>query len=143
VRRDDNSSSHLRKYSVALASGAAVALFDHLLALWMVAHGLHPDMTSIDEILLGIFAGTLIFVIQLSHERQQDRMNEKLRTIQLMNHHVRNALQAIIDSAHIHGHFDEIQTSVNRIAWALQEILPGERSDDDEDINGPYQRPAA
>jgi hypothetical protein len=43
-----------------------------------------------------------------------------------MNHHVRNALQTIVDSAYIHGHLDDVRNSVDRIAWALQEILPGD-----------------
>jgi hypothetical protein len=45
-----------------------------------------------------------------------------------MNHHVRNALQTIsylpyTDQA---KQVQLIQQSVNRIQWALQEILPGE-----------------
>lgn len=139
----ENSSFPLRRYSIAAVAGAAVALVDYLLALWMAARGLHAEMTLIDELLLGLFTGVLVFVIELSHQREQERMNQKLRTIELMNHHVRNALQVITDSAYFHGHLDEVRTSVDRIAWALREILPGHRSDDDSDFGGPFQRPAA
>src|SRR5581483_7531744 len=89
-------------------------------------------MTFIDEILLAVFTGALVFVIELSHRRDEERTNEKLRTIELMNHHVRNALQSIIDSAYVHGNLDEVRASVDRIAWALQEILPGRTLDHSE-----------
>jgi hypothetical protein len=55
-------------------------------------------------------------------------LNERLKIIELMNHHVRNALQTIVSSAYAHGHdqeLDEIRTAVKRIEWALREILPG------------------
>ena len=48
--------------------------------------------------------------------------------IELMNHHVRNALQTIVSSAYAHRHarqLEGIRTSVKRIEWALREILPG------------------
>ena len=45
-----------------------------------------------------------------------------------MNHHVRNALQAIsyVPYAEQAKQILLIQQSVNRIQWALREILPGE-----------------
>ena len=73
-----------------------------------------------------------MLVIELSNQRDRERMNEKLKTVQLMNHHVRNAPQSILDSAYVHGHPDEVQSSVARISWALQEILPGETSGEDD-----------
>lgn len=116
----------LRRCSVAVGAGAAVALLDYLLGLWMASRGLHAELTLVDEFLLAIFTAALVFVIELSHHRRQERMHEKLRTIELMNHHVRNALQTIVDSAYVHGHLDEVRASVDRITWALQEILPGQ-----------------
>lgn len=129
-------STSLRRYVIAAAAGAAIALVDDLLGLWMAARGLHAELTLLDELLLAIFTGALVLVIELSHERERQRMNEKLRTIQLMNHHVRNALQSIVDSAYVHGNLHEVHTSVNRIAWALQEILPGQALEKDENSNG-------
>jgi len=131
-------SSSIRRYLVAAAAGAAIALVDYLLGLWMAARGLHTELSRIEELLLAIFTGALVLVIELSYERERQRMNEKLRTIQLMNHHVRNALQSIIDSAYVHGNLDEVHTSVDRIAWALQEILPGQTLEQqDENSRGP------
>jgi hypothetical protein len=122
------STSRIRTWLVAAGAGIAVALVDYLLGLWMAARGLHAEVTLVDEILLGIFIYSLVFVIESSHQRERERMSEKLKTIQLMNHHVRNALQTIVSSAYAHGHaqqLDEIRTSVKRIEWALREILPG------------------
>jgi hypothetical protein len=137
------SSSSVRVYSIAAAAGAAVALVDYLIGLWMTARGLHSEAMLIDELLLAIFTGALVLVIELSHQRDEQRMNEKLRTIELMNHHVRNALQTIIDSAYVHGHLEDVQTSVNRIAWALREVLPGQTSDGDQDSRGLAEKPAS
>ena len=118
--------SGFRKYLVAAVAGAAVALVDYLLGLWMAAHGLHAEVTLLDESLLAIFTFALVFVFEFFHQRERERVNEKLRIIELMNHHVRNALQSIIDSAYVRGNLNEVRASVDRIAWALEEILPGQ-----------------
>ncbi|HEY7353941.1 MAG TPA: hypothetical protein VH596_14330 [Terriglobales bacterium] len=102
----------------------------------MAARGMHAEMTLLDEFLLAVFTAALVLVIELWYQRERQRMDEKLRTIQLMNHHVRNALQSIIDSAYVHGHLDEVQTSVERIAWALREILPGQPPVDEDEVSG-------
>ncbi|HZQ17525.1 MAG TPA: hypothetical protein VFA90_02300 [Terriglobales bacterium] len=116
-----------------------MALVNYLIGLWMAARGLHAEMTFIDEILLAVFTAALVFVIEISHRRDQERTNEKLRTIELMNHHVRNALQSIIDSAYVHGNLNEVRASVDRIAWALQEILPGRALDGDQNAAAPRE----
>ena len=126
--RKRRSSSLMRRYLAAVTAGAAVGLVDYAIDLWMSARGLHAEVTLLDELLLAIFTGALVLVIELSHQRNQEQMNEKLRTIELMNHHVRNALNVIVASVYVRGHdkqLDEIRTSVNRIEWALREILPG------------------
>lgn len=128
MAESQRSNSRIRTYLVAAGAGAAVAVVDYLLGVWMAARGLHAEMTLVDEILLAIFTCALVFVIESSHRRDRDRMSEKLKIIKLMNHHVRNALQTIVTSAYAHGHnrqVDEIRTSVKRIEWALREILPG------------------
>ena len=126
--------SRLRIYAVAAVAAAAIALLNYLIGIWMAARGLHAEATFFDEFLLAAFTGGFVFAIELLHRREREQMNEKLKTIELMNHHVRNSLQAIIDSAYVHGHLDEIQTSVNRIGWALREVLPGQVLDTHEQI---------
>lgn len=65
-------------------------------------------------------------------------LSVRLKSIKLMDHQVRNALNVITLSVSKHGHVEvlsEIQSSVNRIDWALREILPG-RVLDDNDYDG-------
>ena len=64
-------------------------------------------------------------VVRLQQERRR-RLRERLEIIAEMNHHVRNALQ-IISLTATGKDKEEIATirdSVNRIQWALRELLP-------------------
>lgn len=138
-KRSEHSS--LRFYAVAACSGAAVALLNYLVGLFMIAHGLHAEATFLDEFLLMIFTSALVLLIELSHERTKALMSEKLKTIELMNHHIRNALQTIIDSSYVHGSLEEIRPSVERIQWALREVLPGEELEAYEHPRASESRP--
>jgi hypothetical protein len=76
-----------------------------------------------DDLAGGIVAGLLIFI----HERRRvNYVAERLRVIELMNHHVRNALQAIKYARYTQNDINVIEDSVARVEWALREILPGE-----------------
>jgi hypothetical protein len=109
---------------------AALIVVDRL----SINYGLKESQRVLDDLCGAIIAGLLVY--RYEHSRSK-YLNEKLKTIELMNHHVRNALQNIVGSVHLHGHaqqLDEIRTSVRRIDWALREILPGRVLDNyDED----------
>ena len=84
----------------------------------------------LDDLCGGIIAG---FIIYRYERRRSKYLHEGLKTIELMNHHVRNALNVIVLSTNVHSHgelLEGIQTSVSRIDWALREILPGRVLDD-------------
>jgi signal transduction histidine kinase len=49
---------------------------NYLLGLWFVAHGLHGETTYIDEILVAMFTGALVFVLDSSYQRDRNRANE-------------------------------------------------------------------
>lgn len=105
--------------------GALVLLFLILTDQLSAYYGLAESQRILDDSCGGIIAGLLIYRIEYNRAKY---LTEKLKTIEMMNHHVRNALQVIVDSAYLHGHaqqLDEIQKSVKRIDWALREILPG------------------
>ena len=109
----------------AVIFGLVVVTFLFLTDQLSKHYGLSEPQRIFDDFCGGIIAGMLIYRYQY---RRSKYLNEKLKTIELMNHHVRNALQTIVSSAYAHGHarqLDEIRTSVNRIEWALREILPG------------------
>jgi signal transduction histidine kinase len=82
---------------------------------------------EISDTLAAVVAGALVFrLLQYEHERRR-RLRQKLEVIAEMNHHIRNALQVISLSAASSGdqrQLDAIRDSMNRIQWALREILP-------------------
>ncbi len=88
--------------------------------------GLEHDLLYLNDVISAAFIGLLIIVYE---RRRKRRIQEKLEIIELMNHHVRNALQLIAFSPHAHQREENlalIQQAVERIEWALREILPGE-----------------
>ncbi len=117
----------------AIMYGLLVLLFLVLTDQISVYYGLAESQRVVDDSCGGIIAGLLIYRLEYNRLKY---FTEKLKTIELMNHHVRNALQVIVDSAYLHGHaqqLDEIQNSVKRIDWALREILPGHTLDEYND----------
>ncbi len=118
----------IRKYVIPLLAGlgmfAAVTLIDAILA----KAGLHAEATYLDDLLLGSLTAALVFVLQLHHEHELERQRQSAMVIEQMNHHIRNALQVIVyrtdpktrDSQELL----DIRNSVDRIDWALREILP-------------------
>jgi hypothetical protein len=85
----------------------------------------------ITDALLGVAVG---FVVLLYERRQQRTITRKLEVIRLMNHHVRNSLQVISFAASVpeqEALEAEIRNAVERIEWALREVLPGQRQDID------------
>jgi hypothetical protein len=117
----------------AVMYGALVLLFLVLTDQLSAYYGLAESQRILDDTCGGIIAGLLIYRIERNRTKY---LNQQLKTIELMNHHVRNALQVIVDSAYLHGHaqqLDVIQKSVKRIDWALRETLPGHTLDEYND----------
>jgi hypothetical protein len=113
--------------------GALVLLFLVFTDQLSAYYGLAESQRILDDSCGGIIAGLLIYRIEYNRAKY---LTEKLKTIEMMNHHVRNALQVIVDSVYLHGHSEqlaEIQNSVKRIDWALREILPGRSLDEYKD----------
>jgi hypothetical protein len=76
--------------------------------------------------LTGIAVALLYFqVVRIERERRR-AMQQRLRTIAEMNHHIRNALQVItyVTATEDRASVELIRTSVERIEWALREVLP-------------------
>ena len=93
-------------------------------------------MVYADDLLAGVLAGMLVF----AYERSRRKVTlDKIRVIAAMNHHVRNALQAITFSPYAEQakQIELIQNAARRIQWALDEILPGETQPDDVPAQGP------
>ena len=84
----------------------------------------HPGWLLADDLILAAIAGFLGYL----YERERSRLlAEKLRVIRDMNSFVRNELQIVYASLENprEPRVHEIEKSVERIDWALRELLPG------------------
>ena len=117
--------SLLQRVGFSFLLGFGLFVFGALVQGALGRRGITGINAYLDDLILGVLAGLLVFAYE--HRRSRE-MRKKLSVIAAMNHHVRNALQTIsylpyTDQA---KQVQLIQQSVNRIQWALQEILPGE-----------------
>ena len=99
--------------------------FDRLLAKDGVTR---TDILLTSNFLTGLVAGFLFFSLNNYERLRRSLVRERLRTIADMNHHIRNALQVITyatASKPQAGSVELIRNSVERIEWALREVLPG------------------
>ena len=108
-----------------------IAVFFFLLGgssdFWLRQHHASSAIALMHDALIGSCAGILV----LLYERQQRQgIIRKLEVIRLMNHHVRNSLQVISFAASDPEREElatELGNAVERIEWALREVLPGQR----------------
>ena len=114
-----------RPLAQAVIWGMTVLVFLTIADQLSMFYGLRESQRVVDDFFGGIIAGMLVY----GYERGRSRyLTERLKTIELMNHHVRNALQVITYSTYVEAQarpIHEIREAVNRIDWALREILPG------------------
>ncbi len=114
---------------VALAVGLVSCLATELMHYWLV-----PDLGRHQERLLAEGLSALIvscLVAKLaSAARQRHRLTvARMQVIAEMNHHIRNALAPIslsVDAIENQQLIRVISEGVDRIDWALREILPRE-----------------
>ncbi len=83
---------------------------------------------EVSDALAALLAGVLFYKILDAGRKRRKLILQRLETIDQMNHHIRNALQVISFTVHANQeHAKEvanIDRAVNRIQWALREILP-------------------
>jgi signal transduction histidine kinase len=82
---------------------------------------------GISDGLAAAVAGFLVYRLLQYEQERRARLRDKLAVVSDMNHHVRNALQVI--SFHAYSNADReqleaVKESMERIEWALKEILP-------------------
>jgi hypothetical protein len=89
-----------------------------------IRYGLAGSQRIVDDLLGGLIAGSIFYFYE-SHRLKL--LSKNLHVIDLMNHHIRNALQPLMFQCKS----DEIaqvklvEECVHRIEWALREVLPG------------------
>lgn len=96
--------------------------------LWMHQHAERLFIAIIADALIGVGVG---FLVLLYERRQRQNIIRKLEVIRLMNHHVRNSLQVIsfVASSPNQEPAQDLRAAMERIEWALREVLPGQRED--------------
>lgn len=124
VYRNPALPSLARRIGISVGLGFAIALIGSIIEA-IFTH--HPFISAefFDDITIGVLAGLVVFFYE---QRRYKTILEKIRVIEEMNHHVRNALQAISWAPYTEQdkQIKLIRDAVNRIQWALSEILPGE-----------------
>ena len=108
-----------------------------VLLVWIVGFGFdrflardgvtRTDILVVSNALTGIVAGFLFFSLTNNERLRRKAIQQQLRTIAEMNHHIRNSLQVITYAAAAGSEesLELIRSSVERIEWALREVLPG------------------
>ena len=129
-----------RRLGISLSIGLVFATLGATVEATIGTHSL-VSINSFDDLLIGFLTAGVIFGYE---QRRYRTTMEKIQMISAMNHHVRNALQAISYSpyAEQEKQIKLIAESVSRIEWALREILPGEAAPAETAPSQPGHRPA-
>jgi hypothetical protein len=108
-----------------------VSLIGIVLDRLLIKEGLpRLDMMIFSNSLTGLFAGGLFWQMSREAKAHRDLVAERMKTIAELNHHIRNALQVIkFLGGKSRTGLDDVQLqlindSVDRIEWALREVLP-------------------
>ena len=86
-----------------------------------------PRITiELSDAVSSLAIGLLSYRLIRLHQQRREQLRQKVEIIADMNHHVRNALQVISLTSHGKDkqEISAIRESVNRIQWALRELLP-------------------
>lgn len=117
-----------RQLLIPVLAGFGMAVAVRLIDLTLARLGMHAETTFIDDAIVGLLTAALLFFVQHEHEREVHRQKQCAVVIEQMNHHLRNALQVILYRATLDVNSErelrEIKGAVDRIDWALREILP-------------------
>lgn len=81
----------------------------------------------VSDVIAAVIIGLLVWELVALVEARRRALYDRLERIERINHHIRNALQVITLFAHRQDPeaVREIDDAVDRIDWALREILPG------------------
>ncbi|HEX2329991.1 MAG TPA: hypothetical protein VHN74_14795 [Candidatus Angelobacter sp.] len=85
----------------------------------------------VTNLFAGVIAGGFFYGFARAETRKRELLRERMRTVAELNHHVRNALQVIKfwgvqheQCLHDDPQIQLMKDSVERIEWALREVLP-------------------
>jgi signal transduction histidine kinase len=113
----------------SILAGFGIFFLGSLFDLWLHQHAERLLVAIVSNALIGVGVGLLVLLYE---RRQRQNMIRKLEVIRMMNHHVRNSLQVISFAASVPQQEElgnNLRDAVERIEWALREVLPGQRED--------------
>jgi len=87
------------------------------------------DLILLSSLITGLVAGWLFYQFLRNERNKQETVQQSIRTIAELNHHIRNSLQVIRYAGGAKSTSDATQLqlineAVARIDWALREVLP-------------------
>jgi hypothetical protein len=119
---------------------AALALLIFSVGAWMdwlvLDRMLSYRAMLASDVAVAVLAGLLLFKVLADARRHHRETLRQMETIAEMNHHIRNALQVI--AYHNVSHpssgqaVEQVGEAVERIEWALREVLPERRLGESE-----------
>ena len=115
----------LLTFAIIIIVGAAGIFFDRLLIREGVSR---LDLMIASNALTGCVAGIVLLQIIRRERERRALIRERLQIVSEMNHHIRNALQVIsfiVSREKDQETVEMVRSSVDRIQWALKEVLPG------------------
>ncbi|HWR36773.1 MAG TPA: hypothetical protein VN622_12965 [Clostridia bacterium] len=104
---------------------AALEYFVHYGLEWLMVD--HQTANVIDATIIGLFAGVITYVEVKSVQARRHKILRDVQTVSSLNHHVRNALQAIQYAARLpleEKQIAIIDESVEKIDKTLRELYP-------------------
>jgi hypothetical protein len=120
-----------RSWWLAVLVVIVVSAIGVLLDRMLMREGLPRfGMLIVSNSLTGLFAGGLFYQLAREERAHRELVRARMKTIAELNHHIRNALQVIrFWGAQQRPALDAMQLqlindSVDRIEWALREVLP-------------------
>jgi hypothetical protein len=113
----------------SILTGFCIFFLGSLSDVWLQRRAGSLLIAIMDDALVGVGVGLLVFLYE---RRQKQNIIKKLEVIRMMNHHVRNSLQVISFATSVPQQEQvarKVRDAVERIEWALREVLPGQRED--------------
>jgi hypothetical protein len=116
-----------------------IALLSFLFALFVFVLGFGVDWLMLyqedsirqtvefSDAVSALICGFVFLLFLRSYRQQRAMLRQRVEVIANMNHHVRNALQVIEFNSYSSSDQEQlgaVKSSVNRIQWALRELLP-------------------
>jgi hypothetical protein len=111
----------------AFVSLLGVAACKYALVGIMLHEGMsRTELRLQDCLTAGLLAALVVWLALAAAHFRQKQIRDQVQTVADLNHHLRNALSIILNSAYLNAHDqkDAMLESVDRIERALQQIVP-------------------